>query len=440
MTTSALSPLDEAHALRLSGDEQAALRLALACALAQPDAPGPVALVARILVDQEKTLRAAQIAARLVDAYVRRGDLPSAVVASTLALDAGEDQAPLLNAIAKAFCRGSARLGDVTSSPPPVPREINRDTGLNRLSADELYERAEEVLASYVSAADPAPDNLKLPTLPLFSALNAQLLVSLLKAIRVEEISGGNEIVTQGDVGSEAFVIARGSLRVVRREGGDETILAQLGPGAMFGEMALISESPRSASVIASEPAQLLVLDRSELERAAANAKELAQELSAFCRTRMQANLVRQARVLSGLSVTARHQLLQTLPVKFFEAGQTLISRDQEAHSIYLLASGAVSVSVPEGSDRLVLASLGPGDVVGEISMILRRNASADVNATYPTVAYEISREELPKLMRAHPPLLVELYELATRRDDEIRAATEGAEVLLTSDDDVVLV
>jgi CRP-like cAMP-binding protein len=90
-------------------------------------------------------------------------------------------------------------------------------------------------------------------------------------------------------------------------------------------------------------------------------------------------------------------------------------------------------VSVPVGSDRLVLASLGPGDVVGEISMILRRPASADVTALHPTVAYEIGREALLTLMRAHPPLLVELYQLATRRDDEIRAATDS-EVLAVED------
>ena len=69
--------------------------------------------------------------------------------------------------------------------------------------------------------------------------------------------------------------------------------------------------------------------------------------------------------------------------------------------------------------------------------MILRKHASADVIAMYPTVTYEITREALPQLVRAHPPLLVELYQLATRRDDEIRAVTE-TEVLTA--DELVLV
>jgi cAMP-dependent protein kinase regulator len=437
MTEHSLSPLDQAHALRLAGDELAALRLAIACAEALPEAPGPIALIARVLVDQDKTLRASEIAARLVEAGIRRGDLPGAVIASTLALDAGEDPKPLLASLAKAFGKGSPRLSDASPSPPPMPRSVQVDANLQKLAGDALFQRADEVVARYLASPDSAKADVKLPTLPLFSALEPKLLLGLLSAIRVEEISSDNEIVRQGDVGHEAFVVARGMLRVVRREGGDETQLAQLGPGSIFGEMALISESPRSASVIALEPAQLLVLDRAELERAASHTPALAQELSAFCRARMQTNLARHARVLSGLPLSARHQLLEQLPVRMFETGDLLIERDQEAERILLLASGAVSVSVPEGSDRLVLASLAAGDVVGEISMILRRHASADVIAMYPTVAYEISREALQTLMRAHPQLLVELYTLATRRDDEIRAATETE---LLAADDLVLV
>lgn len=437
MTEHALSPLDQAHALRLAGDEPAALRVAIACALAMPDAPGPIALLARVLVDRDKTLQAAQIAARLVDANIRRGDLPAAVIASTLALDAGEDQGPLLASIAKAFGKGSPRLGEVSSAPPPMWREAKLDPALQKLAPDALLARAEELVSAYLTKPDGASPDGKLPTLPLFSALPPDLLVRLLKAVRVEEVSGESEIVRQGDVGSETFVVARGLLRVVRREGGDETLLAQLGPGAIFGEMALISEAPRSASVIALEPAQLLVLDRNELERAALHEKALAQELSTFCRTRMQANLARHARVLSGMPMSARLELLAELPVRLFERGERLIQRDQEAERILLLSSGGVSVSVPEGDDRLVLASLGPGDVVGEISMILRKPASADVSATHPTVAYEITRDALSTLMRRHPALLVELYQLATRRDEEIRAATETEELMA---DDLVLV
>jgi cAMP-dependent protein kinase regulator len=431
MSEHALSPLDQAHAHRLDGHEEAALRLAIACARATPDAPGPVALIARVLVEREQQFEVAKVAARLVDAFVRRGDLPAAVVASTIALDAGEPQRPLLKRIAGAFAKDAPQVGGGSIAPPPLPAEpVSAD--LNKLSDDELFAEAKRTLDGYLARHDPVADEKK-PSLPLFGALKARELEQLLAAVRVEEVSSGHEIVRQDDPGNEAFVVARGALHVVRRQGADDTVLARLGPGAIFGEMALISESPRSASVVALEPAQLIVLARDELERAAEEAAELGQELSAFCHGRMHANLIRHARVLSGLSEAQRAALLPELESHLFERGERIIHRDKEASSIYLIASGAVSISVPEDGERLVLATLGPGEVVGEMSLILRRPANADVTALYPTVAYGISRERLKALMRGYPALLVELYDLATRRDEEIRA-NPGDEALAADD------
>ena len=71
--------------------------------------------------------------------------------------------------------------------------------------------------------------------------------------------------------------------------------------------------------------------------------------------------------------------------------------------------------------DRLQLAALGPGDVVGEISLVLRRPATADVVAAHPTVALHLPRDRFQDAIRQHPGLLNELYEIATRREEETR-------------------
>ncbi len=437
MTDHALSPLDQAHAHRLAGDTPAALRLGIACAHTAPDAPGPIALIARVLVDEGRTMIGPEIAARLVDACIRRGDLPAAVIASQIALDAGEDHTPLLKQIADAFGKGSPRLSDAAPKPPPFPKLNAMPPALAKLAGDELFGQAEVVLTKYLNANDPVANDTKLPTLSLFSALAPAALARLLKTVRIDDVSGGDEIVRQGDQGREAFVVARGLLRVVRLQGADETVLAQLGPGAILGEMALMSSAPRSASVQALEPAQLLVLDREQLERAAQQAPELSKELAAFCHQRMQQNLIRQARVFAGLRLPERTELLASLESRFFERGELLIARGQEAERVLLIASGAVSVSIPEGGDVLVLATLGAGEVVGEMSMILRRPSPSDARALHPTLTFEIRRDRLRELTRKYPGLLVELYDLATRRDDEVRAATEHD---IMDVDDVILV
>ncbi|HJK89462.1 MAG TPA: cyclic nucleotide-binding domain-containing protein [Polyangiaceae bacterium LLY-WYZ-15_(1-7)] len=86
--------------------------------------------------------------------------------------------------------------------------------------------------------------------------------------------------------------------------------------------------------------------------------------------------------------------------------------------------------------DELRIAELGPGDVVGEISLVLRRPANATVRALHRTVALELTREEFQKAIKEHPTLLGELYEMATQREEETRTvvAQEALDV-----EDVVL-
>ena len=79
--------------------------------------------------------------------------------------------------------------------------------------------------------------------------------------------------------------------------------------------------------------------------------------------------------------------------------------------------------------DDLVLADLGPGDVVGEIGIVLRRPATASVRALSAAVTMELTRERFADAIRKHPTLLGELYQLATDRDEETRTVI-GQEVL----------
>jgi CRP/FNR family transcriptional regulator, cyclic AMP receptor protein len=88
----------------------------------------------------------------------------------------------------------------------------------------------------------------ELKRVPLFSGLNKRQLSQLAKDFRERPVKAGVELVKQGEMsGVDCFVIAEGkaSVQVDGRE------VAQLGPGDHFGELALITEQVRSASVVA---------------------------------------------------------------------------------------------------------------------------------------------------------------------------------------------
>src|SRR6185503_7155354 len=98
-----------------------------------------------------------------------------------------------------------------------------------------------------------------LKSIPMFAALREDQLRTLLTMVSRRSVSRGTVVVAEGDVTDFLYVIAGGRLKVRRGEAnGKEVILGILGPGEFFGEMGLIDDGPRSASVVAIEPCELL--------------------------------------------------------------------------------------------------------------------------------------------------------------------------------------
>jgi serine/threonine protein phosphatase PrpC/CRP-like cAMP-binding protein len=103
--------------------------------------------------------------------------------------------------------------------------------------------------------------NLKLDTLkkiPLFRYLTYQELVKVLNITYLETYEAAAQIIKEGDSGEELYIVLAG--RVVVSRAAQEIV--ELHPGVHFGEMALVDQSPRSATVTAKDPTRLLVVQR----------------------------------------------------------------------------------------------------------------------------------------------------------------------------------
>ena len=94
---------------------------------------------------------------------------------------------------------------------------------------------------------------LVLRRVPIFAALDPEDLQRV-AALAVERRWGGGEsIMVEGDVGSELVVIVEGRVRVVHVDEGREHLLRAYGPGDHIGELAVLREAPRAATVIADD-------------------------------------------------------------------------------------------------------------------------------------------------------------------------------------------
>ncbi|MGE0059185.1 MAG: Crp/Fnr family transcriptional regulator [Dehalococcoidia bacterium] len=97
----------------------------------------------------------------------------------------------------------------------------------------------------------------------LFSELEKDDLERLAKVTVSRDFEAGDVIVREGELGVAFYTIAKGKVEVVRGLGtGNEQVLATMGEGDFFGEMALFDNEVRSASVRAAEPTECLVLTK----------------------------------------------------------------------------------------------------------------------------------------------------------------------------------
>ncbi len=100
-----------------------------------------------------------------------------------------------------------------------------------------------------------------LHTVPMFQGLNDRQLNRLAKRFKDRSYGSGETIVTQGTLGIGLFIIESGSADVIRENrDGSKAVVNRLGPRDFFGELSLLDEEPRTASVIATSDSRCLVL------------------------------------------------------------------------------------------------------------------------------------------------------------------------------------
>ena len=95
-----------------------------------------------------------------------------------------------------------------------------------------------------------------------FEDLDKSSLEAIANAAVEQSYQPGQFIMRQGDTGVGAFIIRSGKVEVLQERDGKEVTLATLGPGDVVGEMSLLDEFPRSASVRAKEPTTALGIQR----------------------------------------------------------------------------------------------------------------------------------------------------------------------------------
>jgi len=115
---------------------------------------------------------------------------------------------------------------------------------------------------------------------PLFAGLPTEKLNQLEAMTQRRSFKRGEVVFHKGDPGDTLYVITQGQVKIVLpSDSGEEALLGVLDEGEFFGELSLIDEQPRSATIVATEQTETLVLRRDEFLKFVVSSPELAIDM-----------------------------------------------------------------------------------------------------------------------------------------------------------------
>ena len=107
-----------------------------------------------------------------------------------------------------------------------------------------------------------------LRALPIFETLDDECLKPLMRVAMLRAIPRNTVVLSAGDSTDNIYFVLSGALKVqVSDEDGREVILSKLGPGELFGEMGVLDDHPRSATVLAVESSQVVVMGKADFKQ-----------------------------------------------------------------------------------------------------------------------------------------------------------------------------
>jgi len=196
----------------------------------------------------------------------------------------------------------------------------------------------------------------------LFSALDRGSLDIIVDAMAERRVDSGEQIIQQGDTGDFMFVVEEGAFDCLKSVDGREDVVHHCIAGDFFGELALLYNSPRAASVVARENSVAWQLDRetfNHIVRDAAIAKRQKYE-----------EFLSQVPMLSELGQYERAQLSDAFRMQLVKAGTTVLQQGEDGKLFYLVEDGELVAMKSEGGEDREVFSYRRGGYFGELALL----------------------------------------------------------------------
>lgn len=255
----------------------------------------------------------------------------------------------------------------------------------------------------------------ELPAVCLLDAAVRELVVEAFVPMR---FAFGQTIVRQGEPPDGFYVLASGLARAVRVDpGGHEVALGVIRPGDSFGEMALLDDEPRSATVRTSSEVLAFRLEPSVFQALLRVCPEIAPALRLQARARHLENFLRVHSAFSHLPRAAIVPMLAELQQLDYQPGAVVVREGDPGGSLFIVMDGRLVAH--QGDDRQLVGYLRAGDFFGERSLYRHEPRAATVEAVTPVQLLALGEATFHHLMDTYP-------EFRARVDEQVAAYERG--------------
>lgn len=226
----------------------------------------------------------------------------------------------------------------------------------------------------------------------LFNALSKDDLKVILGAFLEKKIPAGERIIQEGDDGDVMFLIESGAFDCIKKIDGSDKVVKKCGQGDVFGELALLYNCPRAASVEATEDSVVWQLDRETFSH-------IVRDASAKRREAFQ-DFLKTVPLFKPLESYDLMQLADCLQQETLEAGQKILKQGDPGDTFYLVEEGElVATKKRESGQEEEVLSYKRGDYFGELALLKNEPRAASVEAKTEARVCKIDRKSFKNIL-----------------------------------------
>ncbi|XP_036956405.1 protein kinase, cAMP-dependent, regulatory, type II, alpha, B [Acanthopagrus latus] len=232
----------------------------------------------------------------------------------------------------------------------------------------------------------------------LFKTLEQEQFSEVLDGMFEVLVKPQEHIIDQGDDGDNFYVIEKGVYDILVEKDGASVCVGKYDNKGSFGELALMYNTPRAATIVATQEGALWGLDRATFHRLIVknNAKK----------RRMYEAFIECVPLLKSLEVSERMKIVDVLGARVFKDGDCIITQGEEADCFYIVESGEVKIMIKsnmkagqQDNTEVEVARCSRGQYFGELALVTNKPRAASVYAVGETKCLVIDIQAFERLL-----------------------------------------